>query len=104
MDEIKKWLQPVTDQFPQGVRDFLDGGGLWLVLAVAALLVLLLLWLIVRGLARALFGRHGRATPGWDHEAPIDLSQMPLPQGSPGPRRLTVYHVPVRPRLVVLAA
>src|SRR5437660_1292244 len=102
MEELKKTLDPVTDSLPPSVRDFLEAGGWWLVLGVLALIVLLLVW----GIVDRLFGRlFRRRTPWreWDKELNEDLAGYPpmlLPAGS---RRLTVYHLPVRLRLVVLA-
>jgi hypothetical protein len=66
---------------------------------VSALVGLLLLaWL-----ARALLARRKRKGDSGSRELEIDLDRCPLPVGPPGVRRLTVYHLPVRLRLVVLA-
>jgi hypothetical protein len=103
METIKSTLEPLTRHLPAEVRDFLDGGGWWLVLGVLALLVLLLVWAVLKRLARALFGRRTGSADNWDEELDIDLADCPLPVRLPGDRQLTVYHVPVRLRLVVLA-
>ena len=85
------------------MRSFLENGGWWVVLAPVVLLILLLLGLLLRGTGRLLFG--GRRRPGPDPESPwrINLDDCPLPPRPPGDRRLYVYHLPVRVRLVVLA-
>jgi hypothetical protein len=103
MDTIKTFFEPLTRHLPPEVRDFLNAGGWWPVLGVLALVALLLLWAVLRRLGRALFGRRARPSGGWDEELTIDLSECPLPVRPPGERRLTVYHVPVRLRLVVVA-
>src|SRR5262249_28292523 len=103
METIKSTLEPLTRHLPPRVRDFLDGGGWWPVLGVLALVVLLLVWAILRRLVRALFGRRTRRADNWDEELDIDLADCPLPVRPPGERRLTVYHVPGRLRLVVVA-
>jgi hypothetical protein len=101
MDELKAKLAPLTDHLPEGVRDFLDGGGWWLVLAVLALLGVAVLVLLVRGLER-LFGR--RKVPARkDDELHFDLAGCPLPVTPPGDPHLACYHLPVRLRLVVIA-
>ena len=67
MEELEKSLAPVTDALPPGVRNFLDSGGWWLVLGVAALIVLLLVWGILDRVLRRLFRR--KLTPGdWAKE------------------------------------
>ncbi len=90
-----QWL---SDLLPEGVRNFLEGGGWWIVLGVLALLILLLLW----ALLRRLFA--GQPAP--ERRAPDleeDLEALgPAPPHS-GDRKLTVEGVPVRLRLVVLA-
>ena len=79
-----------------------EGVPAWAVAAGAGVLLVLIVWLLLRGLWRALFRR---AKPGdaWDRELDIDLNECPLPTRPPGDRRLTVYHQPTRLRLVVLA-
>ena len=103
METLKNALEPLTRHLPPEVRDFLDGGGWWLVCGVLALAALLLAWAVLGRLARAVFGRRGRSDADWDRELAINLEECPLPVRPPGERRLTVYHVPVRLRLVVMA-
>jgi hypothetical protein len=103
MSEYTKTLAPLIDQLPPAVRDFLAAGGWWLVLGVAALLLLLLLGAVVGGLWRALFSRRLAPTPDWERDLTEYLAECPLPVQPPGDHRLTVYHVPVRLRLVVVA-
>lgn len=103
MEEIKKNLDRVTEWLPPDVRNFLDGGGWWLVLGVVGLLALLAVWSLLRRLWRALFGRRQAREKDWDREYAEDLSACPLPPRGPGERRLTIYNLPVRLRLVVVA-
>jgi hypothetical protein len=79
-----------------------EGVPAWAVAAGAGLLLLLVLWLLLRALWRALF-RRARLPDAWDRELDIDLNQCPLPTRPPGERQLTVYHQPMRLRLIVLA-
>jgi hypothetical protein len=96
-------LQHVLDLFraPEG-----DASG-WMIrlvaLGVGVVLALLLLWWLVRAVGRLVFGRRKARGGDWDHDLTIDLDRCPVPKTSPGPRRLTIYHLPVRLRLVVLA-
>src|SRR5438132_1274715 len=103
MDELRKQITTLTDSLPPEVRTFLDGGGWWIVVAVVALVVLLLLWTLVdRGL-RALFGRRRPTLEEADREFHENLADYPPPPPA-SVRRLSLYHLPVRLRLVVLAA
>jgi hypothetical protein len=74
-----------------------------LVAVFLALVLLLALAWTVRALFRALLGRRVRAPIDADSEYIEDLAHCPMPQGQPGDWRLTVYHLPVRLRLVVVA-
>lgn len=102
LEPIKQTLKPVTDALPPEVRAFLDGGW-WAVLGVAALLVLWVGWALLRRLGRALFGRGPEKKVDWERDFREDLNECPLPVRPPAGRYLTVYHLPVRLRLVVVA-
>jgi hypothetical protein len=102
MDDFKKQLAPLTDALPPEVRDFLDAGGWWILLGLAALVVLLLLWAVVDRCLRALFRRRPRSLEEADHEFHENLADYPPPAPT-NMRRLTLYHLPVRLRLVVMA-
>jgi len=95
-------LRPVTDLLPPEGREFLEGGGWWLILAIIVLLVLLVIAKLLRFLKRGLFTRKRRPID-WDRDYRESLADCPLPIRPAGERRLTVYHVPVRLRLVVVA-
>jgi hypothetical protein len=73
----------------------------WPIVGGSAVLLVVALAVIVRGLAR-LFRRPAKAT---DQEAHLreDLSRFPPPPVPLGPKRLTIDGVPVRIRLIVLA-
>jgi hypothetical protein len=92
-----QWL---TDLLPQAARDFLDAGGWYLVLAVAGVLVLVVVGLVLRSLAR-LFTR--KPPPAPEADLREDLAEYPPAPGQAGPRRLLVQGTPARVRLVVLA-
>jgi hypothetical protein len=94
------WLR---DRLPPGGRAFLEAGGWWLVLAILALLALLLAAWFGRGLFRLLGGGRRRVRPGDDRDLSEDLSDCPLSAAPPEVRVLTVYHLAVRMRLVVVA-
>lgn len=97
MDALNKALEPVTNLLPEGVRDFLNGGGWLAIFAILALGVLLLIWKMFFG------GRQQpRSSREWEKDE-IELARCPMPTGSPRGRRLTVYHVPARLRLIVVA-
>src|SRR5258708_3264210 len=98
-----EFLKPWIDLAPPGGREFLNSGGWLLVAAILLLILLFLLFRSVRGLLRHLFGGRRKGTLESDRDFLEDLSDAPLPTGEPGDRRLTVYHVPVRMRLVVVA-
>lgn len=98
MEDLKSFLQPVTELLPERVREFLDAGGWWLVLIAAALLALG----ILDRLVRRIFRRRPRAGDA-ETELDEDLSRFPPPPGPPGEHQLMVYHIPARLRLVVMA-
>ncbi len=75
----------------------------WVVLGVAVLVAFLLLAAVGGAIWRALFRRRKKTEEDWDRELRENLEACPLPPAVPGPRQLTVYHVPVRLRLVVVA-
>jgi hypothetical protein len=102
MEELKKTLAPATDSLPSGVRDFLDSGGWWIVAGVVGMVVLLLFWAIVDRLLRRLFRRR-TSGDNWAKGLDEDLASYPALTRPAGNQRLTVYHLPVRLRLVVVA-
>jgi len=99
MDAIQEKLQPLIDLLPEKLRNYW-----WVIFGVAALLIALILLAVARGLLRAAFGKRKTPPEDWAKRLREDLSTYPQPPGEPGKQRLTVYHVPVRLRLVVLAA
>jgi hypothetical protein len=103
MDKLRTLLAPLTDWMPHELRDKLDVEVWWLILLVAALVVLLIVAAVLRGMLRAVFRRPG-PTRYWDRELREDLAACPLPTRPPGERVLHIYHLPVRLRLVVVAA
>jgi hypothetical protein len=98
MDAIQEKLQPLIDLLPETVRPYW-----WGFFLVAGLLVVLILLGLIGGLFRRVFGKRKAAPEDWAKKLREDLSSYPPPASPPGKNRLTVYHVPVRIRLVVLA-
>jgi hypothetical protein len=94
MDAIKSALEPITNLLPEGAREI----GVWVVLVVLILLIVGLLSVV----SRALFGRKPKADKGWEKDV-IELESCPLPPPAMGRGRLTVFNVPARLRLVVVA-
>jgi hypothetical protein len=91
-------LQPLIDLLPESIRAYW-----WAVFGVAGIILLLITTGLVGALLRRLFGG-GKAPPeDWAKKLREDLSSYPVPPALAGKQRLTVYHVPVRIRLVVLA-
>ncbi len=92
-----------TDSVLAPLRDFLDGGGWWLVYGLVGLVLLLVLGSLVGSLWQFLFGRRLPVPGESDRDFEENLADCPLPVQPPGSHRLTVYHLPVRLRLVVVA-
>jgi hypothetical protein len=103
MDDFKRLMTPLTDSLTPGMRDFLDAGGWWIVAGLAALVLLLVLWAAVDRSLRRLFRHRPRSLEEADREFHENLADYP-PPAPVGARRLTLYHLPVRLRLVVMAA
>jgi len=102
LDELRQKLAPLTDWIPGDLRDRLPVEAWWGVLFGAALLALVILLLLLRGL----FGGRRRKqlrTRGPEQEEGEDLAQYPPLRRPPGANVATVYHVPSRLRLVVVA-
>jgi hypothetical protein len=102
MEKLRETLGPLTDWMPSQVRDLLGVEVWWLIFLAVALGLLLLLASVLRRLWRALFARKKPAAD-WERDLRQDLEECPLPVRPPGAHALTVYHVPVRLRLVVVA-
>src|SRR5260370_38247666 len=98
MDAIQEKLQPLIDLLPENIRHYW-----WLVFGLTSLLLLFVLRGLVGGLFRRVFGKRKAAPEDWAKKLREDLSSYPPPSAAPGKQRLTIYHVPVRIRLVVLA-
>ncbi|MGF1580186.1 MAG: OadG family protein [Gemmataceae bacterium] len=101
MELLKKPPQQVLDALPNDVAEFLQNGGWFAVLGIGAFLVLLILYMILGSIGRALFGRK--------EEKPkipnltVNFAAIPEPPRLTGDRRLQFEGVPVRLRLVILA-
>jgi hypothetical protein len=81
-----------------GARDFVQGGGWYLILGVGRLVLLLIIWQLVRKLR---FQGDNKASKRPRLEE--DLSEYPPLRPSAGDRQLRAEGVPVRMRLVVVA-
>lgn len=95
-DWLIDWLQKLTGGEGSGLM-------LWLILGGAGLLALIVLLVILRVLWRLLFGRRRATREDWKQGLDEDLGSYPDPPQPPGKRRLTLYHIGVRVRLVVMA-
>ncbi|MFL5242145.1 MAG: hypothetical protein ACJ8FY_08555 [Gemmataceae bacterium] len=93
----------VLRRLPPGVRGFLDQGGWWVVIIVGGLLGLVLFFGAVRLVWRKAFAARRRPFLESDREFEENLADCPLSAAPPQERQLTVYHLPVRMRLVVVA-
>jgi hypothetical protein len=98
MDAIQEKLQPLIDLLPENVRPYW-----WAIFLVVGLVIVLILLRLLGGLFRRVFGKRKAAPEDWAKKLREDLSSYPPPAGPPGNNRLTIYHIPVRIRLVVLA-
>ncbi|HEV3256233.1 MAG TPA: hypothetical protein VG013_05080 [Gemmataceae bacterium] len=97
MDQLKQTLDPLIELLPDKARAY------WQVIfTAAAVVILLVILLVLRALWRSLFRRKEQPAD-WNREWTEDLGAYPPPERSWGERWPTVYHVPVRLRLVVLA-
>jgi hypothetical protein len=108
LEPIKNEAQPVTRRLPETLRQFLDGGGWWLLFAGLALVTLAWVRSVFRRLLGAVFHPTGRKkakrrTKDWASFLREDLSPLAVSYTEPGPRRLTVKGLPARLRLVVMA-
>src|SRR5438128_2647584 len=98
MDVLQEKLQPLIDLLPEIVREY------WaVVFGALALLIVLIILALLRAVFRVVFGTKKTLQEDWGKKLREDLSDYPRPAGAPGKQRLTVYHVTVRIRLVVLA-
>jgi hypothetical protein len=102
MEFVEKPPQWLLDLLPEGARDLLDGWGWWVVLGFLGLIVVLIVWAVWSKVWGRLFG--WRARHGSLDELQERLEDLPPPPALTGDRRLTVEGVPVRVRLVVIAA
>ena len=101
MDEIlKKPPQVVLDNVPESAHGLLEGWGWYVVLGVGALIILLLL-LGLFSFVKRLFKREPKVAAQNLEER---FAEYPSLKASTGDRRLTIEGVPVRLRLVVVAA
>jgi hypothetical protein len=96
-------VDELLNRLPPSVRAFLDQGGWWVVLIVGGLLGLLLFFAVLRFLWRKTFAGRRRPFLESDREFEVNLVDCPLSAAPPQDRHLTVYHLPVRMRLVVVA-
>lgn len=100
MDELQKAPQALIDAVPEEVGEWLTGWGWYAVLGFGALVVLLLL-LGLLSFLRRLFARQPQLKAENLEER---FAEYPPLKSSSGDRRLTIEGVPVRLRLVVVAA
>lgn len=107
LEQITDEMEPATRYLPQPVRNWLDGGGWWVVFGIAAFLALLWLRSILLRLVRVLSKpRRKRKQRGWKKVA-VNLKENLRMIGDAsteeGDQRLVVNGLPARLRLVILA-
>jgi hypothetical protein len=101
VEELRQKLAPLTDWIPGELRERLPVEAWWGVLFGAALLVLVIFLMFLRRLFRG--GRQPIRAPAPQDEAGEDLGQYPPLLRPLGANVATVYHVPARLRLAVVA-
>jgi hypothetical protein len=94
MEAIKSALEPITNLLPEGARAI----GVCVILGLLVVVVLGILLVLVR----ALFGRKPKSDKVWEKDV-IDLASCPMPPKVKRKERLSIFHVPARLRLVVVA-
>jgi hypothetical protein len=99
MDAIQEKLQPLIDLLPESVRPY----G-WAIFGLAGIVLLIIALGLVRGTFRRVFGKQEMAPEDWAKKLREDLTTQAFPYIAPSKQRLTIYHLPVRIRLVVMAA
>src|SRR5262245_15068991 len=99
-ETLKKPPKELIEALPEDVGAWLEGWGWYVVLGVAAFIILLLV-LGLLSFLRKLFTRPAQI-PSQNLEE--HFAQYPPLKPSTGDRRLTIEGVPVRLRLVVVAA
>lgn len=97
MGKPPQWL---LDMAPEGLKNFLEGGGWWAVLGFIALVILLFVWAFFSKVL-GLFSRGPRTERR--EKLTEHLAEYPPLRSSSGDRRLLVESVPVRLRLLVVA-
>jgi hypothetical protein len=98
VDELRQKLAPLTDWIPSGIRDVMPVEAWWGIMVAVLLLLLILFWVLLRGLFR---GKNpSRVT---DLEVIENLAEYPPLTRPPGTNVATVYNVPARLRLVIVA-
>ena len=98
MDAVQEKLQTFIDLLPESVRPYW-----WVIFLVVGLIIVLILLGLIGGIFRRVFGKRKAAPEDWAKKLREDLTSYPPLAGPPGKNCLTIYHVPVRIRLVVLA-
>jgi hypothetical protein len=98
MEKFRTTLAPLTDWLPPDVLPWMPIEAWWLLELVVVLAALLIVGYFLRAVGRGLLGR--RRQTEWDRGLRQDLESCPIANG---PAVLSVYHVPVKLRLVVVA-
>lgn len=96
--ETPTFFKPLVERLPPDLRLFMDAGGWVVVVAVGGLILLVIMAAFLRRLFRKP-RRPAKKTPILDEE----LASYPPPPALWGEQRLTIYGLPVRLRLVVVA-
>jgi hypothetical protein len=98
MEALRKALAPLTDWMPPELRNLMSVEVWWLIFLTVALLVLLVLGRMIRSLFR-----RPKKSKDWEQDLRENLYECPLPVRPVGEQALSVYHLPARLRLVIVA-
>jgi hypothetical protein len=98
-ESLKKPPKELIEALPEDVGAWLEGWGWYVVLGVAAFIILLLLLGLLSFLRRLFAGKQQVPTKNLEER----FAEYPPLKPSSGDRRLTIEGVPVRLRLVVVA-
>lgn len=101
MDELRERLSFLTDWVPDDVRQWAPDEIWWLAYLAAALAALLIVGTFLRAVFTLLFHRKPPVTSEWEPDLREELSTLPMPNT---PAVASVYHLPARLRLVVVAS
>lgn len=102
METLRSALKPYLEWIPTEVRDLAPPEAWGLLFLTILLALLLVLALLLRGMGRRLFGRKPERID-WEAGLRENLDECPMPMRTASSTVLTVYNLPARLRLVIVA-